>query len=940
MVVSVPNHPRRGRYLGPTVTAPRDPSSSSVRPRRAPLGGPPDVPVATVVAARRGDPAAFARIVEHWDDHLRPFVHHALGGDGSTDRVLAAAYVRAYRALPRYDAALTPGLWLHRIAYLSATDELRRLDRDRARRWRSAEELMADAAADDEAVRRRTAATGSTGAGGSGRAADDRDPDLWAPIDTPDPAPPDAEPYRIVATPIPAAEPGVDERSDPREGDPLDGSADPVADGDLAHPGPDAATPGDPAAPPGWSGLGADQRALAVMVDLEGFTVEAAADAFDTTQRVVLDRLGSARRVLSRAGSRDASAKAASSARAPGPSAVSIVEAPAPQPVTGRPGRPGQVGGAATLRAAGDGAGRPAPDSPVPPEWTTTPGDEIEEVRLVALDDERSEASDNVDGRDDGPSRSLDDSGIVAATTIARRVAEDALGTEDLTAELVASSRQALKTLQVPPPGGRFWADLGRRLLAEREAPAAPALDPLARLAKAHPAEPGFHPREKKGRLRRSRGEDADLTSAAVTSLADQADWVRPRRRWARTIGVLALLAMVGGLVYIAVRIGTSGRVPDGTRAGGEVADEVADALGTGPFTQVDATVEVPTVAGATAGGTTSRRSRIVIGADGSWAVSSLDRIDQTTYDTASGTQRRVAVVGDGETQSLQATEVLGLAAGRPDPSATAPEELADLQAVVPLLRSAPGRAEAQTISGRKVWVLRRAAPTGPAGAVETWRIIVSRENGQPLTVERRSGDQLIRRTRWSLWRLRQSVPADTFDPPAPTDVEVAGTTGGFSTTDLAAVPLLGRGPAVTAGWLPTGFELATVTVRDEPLPDAPTTGGGANPVDRKVMSLGFRRGPLSITVTTRAGGDDPTAWRDPFVDPGSPATPPDAPETRTVTDGRYNGLVVTIASDADGRTHLWGVTDVDQGITGPVVLTVDGDLTPDQAYRLAASLR
>ena len=108
---------------------------------------------------------------------------------------------------------------------------------------------MADAAADDEAVRRRTAATGSTGAGGSGRAADDRDPDLWAPIDTPDPAPPDAEPYRIVATPIPAAEPGVDERSDPQEGDPLDGSADRVADGDLAHPGPDAATPGYPACP-------------------------------------------------------------------------------------------------------------------------------------------------------------------------------------------------------------------------------------------------------------------------------------------------------------------------------------------------------------------------------------------------------------------------------------------------------------------------------------------------------------------------------------------------------------------------------------------------------------------------------------------------------------------------------------------------------------------
>lgn len=900
------------------------------------------MPVATVVAARRGDPAAFARIVEHWDGHLRPFVHHALGGDGSTDRVLAAAYVRAYRALPRYDAALPPGLWLHRIAYLSATDELRRLHRDRARRWRSADELMADAAAGDEAVRRRAATTGSAGAGGSGGVADDRDPDLWAPIDPVDPVPAGQEPHRIVATPIPAAEPRGDERNDERDGNPGDGSA----EGGPAHQGHEAA-PGDPAAPPGWAGLAADQRALAVMVDLEGFTVEAAADAFDTTRRVVLDRLGSARRVLSRAGSRDAATKPPSPAWAPGMPAVSIVEAPAPQPVTGRPGRPGQVGGASTLRAAGpaepepsahgDAAGRPAPDGPVPPEWTTTPGDEIEGVRLVTIDDAPSEETGHGDDRDDGPSRSLDDSGIVAATTIARRAAEDGLGTEDLTAELEATSRRALEALQVPPPGGRFWADLGRRLLAEREAPAAPALDPLARLAKAHPAEPGFHPREKKGRGRRNRGEDADLSSAAVTSLADQADWVRPRRRWARTAGVLALLALVGGLVYLAVRIGTSGRVPDGTRAGGEVADEVADALGTGPFTQVDVTVEVPTVAGATAGGTTSRRSRIVLGADGSWAVSSLDRIDQTTYDTASGTQRRVAVVGDGETQSLQATEVLGLAAGRPDPSATAPDDLADLQAVVPLLRSAPGRAEAQTISGRKVWVLRRTAPTGPAGAVESWRIIVSRENGQPLTVERRSGDELVRRTRWSRWRLRQSVPADTFDQPMPADVEVDGTTGGFSTTDLAAVPLLGRGPAVTAGWLPTGFELATVTVRDDPVPDAPTTGGGANPVDRQVMSLGFRRGPLSVTVSTRAAGDDPSAWRDPFVGTGAPA--PDA-RTRTITDGRYNGLTVTIASDADGRTHLWGVTEVDQGVTGPVVLTVEGDLTPDQAYRLAASLR
>ena len=39
-------------------------------------------------AARKGDPAAFAQILEHWDRHLRAFVHHTLGGDGATERVI------------------------------------------------------------------------------------------------------------------------------------------------------------------------------------------------------------------------------------------------------------------------------------------------------------------------------------------------------------------------------------------------------------------------------------------------------------------------------------------------------------------------------------------------------------------------------------------------------------------------------------------------------------------------------------------------------------------------------------------------------------------------------------------------------------------------------------------------------------------------------------
>ena len=41
--------------------------------------GPPEVSVDLILAARRGDPAAFARVIEHWNPHLRTFVHHTLG---------------------------------------------------------------------------------------------------------------------------------------------------------------------------------------------------------------------------------------------------------------------------------------------------------------------------------------------------------------------------------------------------------------------------------------------------------------------------------------------------------------------------------------------------------------------------------------------------------------------------------------------------------------------------------------------------------------------------------------------------------------------------------------------------------------------------------------------------------------------------------------------
>ncbi len=142
----------------------------------------------------------------------------------------------------------------------------------------------------------------------------------------------------------------------------------------------------------------------------------------------------------------------------------------------------------------------------------------------------------------------------------------------------------------------------------------------------------------------------------------------------------------------------------------------------------------------------------------------------------------------------------------------------------------------------------------------------------------------------------------------------------------------LGRGQAVTPGWLPEGFELTTVAIRPSaPGPGTATTGAGTNPPDEAVASFGFQRGPERITVTTRASGGRSDAWRDPFATDGSAAPPTE--ETQTLGDGRFNGLDVVVSTDGLGRARLWGVSV-------ETVLTVSGDLTEAEAIRVASSLR
>ncbi|MGB3055537.1 MAG: RNA polymerase sigma factor [Acidimicrobiales bacterium] len=720
----------------PSSTAPAPPSpppeerdEERTPPTPARRSGPPEVPIDLVLSARRGDPASFAHMIEHWDPYLRPFVHHVLGGDGSTDRALSAAYVRAYRALPRYDASQKPGLWLHRIAYLAATDELRRITRDPARRRALADEGRAETATD--------APTVHTGISIE---------DLFL----------------------------------------LDRELDSTAPGTEGLPDTPAANTKIGSTPAGWRRLAPDQRALAVLVDLEGHTLTEAARTLDADVETATNRLESARRLLTHSANH-------------------------------------------------------APDTASP-------------------------------------------------------------------VDLAPAASEVLSAIPVPAPDPRFWSTLGRRLLAERASPAAPAFDPMERLARSHPAEPGFHPR-----------------SDPVHGLAEQAELIRPPRNRRRLALVILAVVALAALITTAVIIGTSDRIPDGSRAASEVAATTSAAMAEGPYRRVLIDVEEHDATGRR----TERTYELILGGDGSWVVSDRGTIDQTTFDAEEGLMRRVAVIGRGDKAGVYATDATGLAAGPPDPSTIEPVPLADLSAVPSVLRVAgQARMPRTTDDGRSLYVLSTNLATGVDGTDETWTIRVAADTSLPVDVTRSVGSRTVRRTQITSWTTLTEVAADTFHQPVADDARSSVEDHGFTSTDLSAVPLLGRGDAITPGWLPAGFEMAAVTVRAEAPGSAPTTGSGTNPPDVAVMSIGFQRGSERITLSTRSAGSDPTAWSSPF----GPAAGQE-PTERTVGDGAFNGARTTISTDARGRTHLWG-------ISGDTVFTISGDLTPDQAHRMVASLR
>jgi RNA polymerase sigma-70 factor (ECF subfamily) len=81
---------------------------------------------AVVARAQNGDVDAFRTIIDVHDERLRALAFRLTGDRHRMDDAMQEAYVKAFRALPRFKGDASVGTWLYRIVYNACVDELRR----------------------------------------------------------------------------------------------------------------------------------------------------------------------------------------------------------------------------------------------------------------------------------------------------------------------------------------------------------------------------------------------------------------------------------------------------------------------------------------------------------------------------------------------------------------------------------------------------------------------------------------------------------------------------------------------------------------------------------------------------------------------------------------------------------------------------------------------
>jgi len=470
---------------------------------------------------------------------------------------------------------------------------------------------------------------------------------------------------------------------------------------------------------------------------------------------------------------------------------------------------------------------------------------------------------------------------------------------------------------QVPAHGDEFWSRLGRRLLAEREAPAAPVPrlpDPAQPTSAARPPRAPPVAMQKRA-PRRARFRGTEVPPDTVDDLATDAKRRRTPIRIPvlarQVLAVVAVVAVAGVALVALITMAARARSPVRENSVGDVSRRVVTAMAeVGTFS---AHIE-DVVAGDGAGGSRTSTYRLDRDRAGSYLLVADDLQRMAAYDESTDTRRARTLVRrpDGTTVAL-ASEETGLAAGPPDASGVDPTlPDAGLGVALRSLESVEDEAaEEDRIGGRPVWVLRGGLSDQIPGGPDRVVLVVDRARLAPVRVTFLSGRRPVRTLAFRDVVLDGPVGPFTFDLSAN---RVQPVDRGFRRVTLAeVVPAVGYSPLRPA-FLPQGFELAAVSVRPE----------------GKVVALRYQRGTEWVAVTTRTS---PVArgrvWADPFDRGG--AEPGSTPVR--ITSGPFRLTTAQRVAGVGALPSLWG-TD------GAIAFTVAGDLTADQLVKVAGSLR
>jgi hypothetical protein len=436
----------------------------------------------------------------------------------------------------------------------------------------------------------------------------------------------------------------------------------------------------------------------------------------------------------------------------------------------------------------------------------------------------------------------------------------------------------ALRRLPVPDHEPRFWADLARRLAEEPREPAPAAVTPTKESENVIPLD------ERQPRRRRFH-----LPAGAAAAI------------------VVVLAA--GGVLWVR-------RDQEGRRV--EVADRPA--AGTAAPAMLTATYD-------TTGGA-ARSYRLTVADDGSYRWTTRDGNTDMAYDAATG--RAVEVVqGPDAYGSPYGFVYTGVPPGGPGRNIVVPEPVGSLADFVTALgRSGDPRVEETSAFGRPAW--RYDGPIvadqlGGEGTPDHAVADVDQATGVLLSLRETSAGRPVRSITASSMEVSDQVDRSRFQLQVPPGVKTTTEPRGFRAVALdEARPLVGYDPLVPAE-VPEGFRLQTVAVD----PDVRNTTGaeGLNPPAVRIVTLRYANGFHAFTVTQRPKGA--AQWDDPF---GAEGRSFRAEPVKLALPGRPP-LEGSLVLDPPSPPHVWG-------ITGDLVVTVDGDLGASELRRVAGSLR